>query len=39
MSEFLEDFDKENELLGKGTYGAVYKMKTKRIINPELEKE
>ncbi|CAD8064539.1 unnamed protein product [Paramecium primaurelia] len=39
IQEFLEDFDKENELLGKGTYGAVYKMKTKRIINPELERE
>ncbi|CAD8205883.1 unnamed protein product [Paramecium octaurelia] len=38
IQEFLEDFEKENELLGKGTYGEVYKMKTKRIINPELEK-
>ncbi|CAK94914.1 unnamed protein product (macronuclear) [Paramecium tetraurelia] len=38
IQEFLEDFEKENELLGKGTYGEVYKMKTKRIINPELER-
>ncbi|CAD8070313.1 unnamed protein product [Paramecium primaurelia] len=38
IQEFLEDFEKENELLGKGTYGEVYKMKTKRIINPDLEK-
>ncbi|CAD8132962.1 unnamed protein product [Paramecium pentaurelia] len=38
IQEFLEDFEKENELLGKGTYGEVYKMKTKRAINPDLEK-
>ncbi|CAD8177943.1 unnamed protein product [Paramecium pentaurelia] len=38
IQEFLEDFEKQNDLLGKGTYGEVYKMKTKRCINPELEK-
>ncbi|CAD8090312.1 unnamed protein product [Paramecium sonneborni] len=38
IQEFLDDFEKENELLGRGTYGEVYKMKTKRCINRDLEK-
>lgn len=35
--EFQEDFEKGEQILGKGTYGTVYKKKSKRIINSELE--
>lgn len=33
--EFYEDFEKESELIGQGTFGAVYKLKSKKILNPE----
>ena len=31
--EFIEDFEKESILIGQGTFGCVYKFRTKKILN------
>lgn len=33
--DFQKDFEPESSLLGQGTFGAVYKMKSKREINSQ----